>query len=457
VADGVLAEIVGRKRRDVAARLSGTTLDPRPTRRSLRRALVQPGARFIMEVKKRSPSGHRSAIGVATAVSAYAPIADAISVLTDGPYFGGALEDLRIARAGFDGPILAKDFVIDPRQVSEARSYGADAVLAIMAALDDAEANAVMAEARRLSMDVIVEVHDERELRRALALGADIIGINNRDLRTLRTSLSVSDRLAGLVPDNRIAISESGIGSRADVERLSRKVDAFLVGSSLMAAEDIVHAVRALVFGPVKICGLTSKADVATAAAAGATHAGFIFAETSPRRVDRGAKELAAKAHELGLRAVGVFGGQSEAVVTSMACDLGLDAVQLHGGQDPRALRSNLPACCEIWAVAGVGAKADPPHTHADRTLFDSRSKGQTGGTGRAFDWRLLAGRSDLPNAFIAGGIRAANARSAQRVGAFGIDVGSGVEAAPGKKSHDMLQALFEALRPASRSSVPCC
>ena len=225
VADGILAEIVRRKRSDVEARLAGAKLDPPPTRRSLRAALAQPGARFIMEVKKRSPSGHRSDIDVESAVEAYAPVADAISVLTDGPFFGGSLEDLRMARAGFDGPILAKDFVIDPRQVGEARLHGADAVLAILSAIDDADATDIMIEARRLSMDVIVEVHDELELGRAIALGAEIIGINNRDLRSLSTDLAVSERLARLVPEDRILISESGIGSRRDVERLSERVD----------------------------------------------------------------------------------------------------------------------------------------------------------------------------------------------------------------------------------------
>src|SRR4029079_10303952 len=124
------------------------------------------------------------------------------------------------------GPILAKDFVIDGRQVTEARLHGADAVLAILSVLDDSAAALIMAEARRLSMDVIVEVHDEQELGRALALGAAIIGINNRDLRTLRTDLSVTERLAGLVPDGVAVVSESGIGSRRDVERLSGRVDA---------------------------------------------------------------------------------------------------------------------------------------------------------------------------------------------------------------------------------------
>jgi len=456
VVESVLAEIVNRKRSDVAARLAETSLDPPPTGRRLSEALTRPGARFIMEVKKRSPSGHRSAVGVAAAVEAYAPVADAISVLTDGPFFGGSLEDLRTVRAGFDGPILAKDFVIDPRQVCEARMHGADAVLVIMAALDDDLAASVMAEGRRLSMDVIVEVHDELELSRALALGAKIIGVNNRDLNTLQTDLSVSDRLAALVPADRIVISESGIASRRDVERLALKVDAFLVGSSLMAADDIAQAARALVFGRVKICGLTSRSDVAASAAGGATYAGFIFAEDSSRRVDGSAAALCSEARLHGLRTVGVFGRQCIDEIVRLANDLELQAIQLHAGQDVEALRTKLSKQCEIWTVSGVSDQAEHPRLGADRTVFDTCSNGRTGGTGQAFDWCLLASHPDLPDALIAGGIGPANAGSAQRVGAFGIDVGSGVEAAPGRKDKAKLRALFEALRPPSKEFAPC-
>jgi len=456
MAEGVLAEIVRRKHGDVQARLAGATLDPPPTPRSLRSAIARPGARFIMEAKKRSPSGHRSDFDVARAVEAYAPVADAISVLTDTPYFGGSLHDLEVARSRFDGPILAKDFVIDGRQVTEARLHGADAVLAILSVLDDSAAALIMAEARRLSMDVIVEVHDEQELGRALALGAAIIGINNRDLRTLRTDLSVTERLAGMVPDDVALVSESGIGSRRGVERLSHRVDAFLVGSSLMASPDIAQSARALAFGQVKICGLTEQSDVAATAAAGATHAGFVFAEGSPRKVGSDAGDLAAEARQSGLKAVGVFAGQAQSDIIRLSSELELDAVQLHDQHDLQAMRTALPSHCEIWSVAGVEAAIEPAAQGADRTLFDTKSRGRTGGTGTSFDWRLVANHPELPHAFLAGGIGPANARAAQQVGAFGIDLCSSVEATPGRKDHRQVRALFDALRLPSRGDLSC-
>jgi indole-3-glycerol phosphate synthase/phosphoribosylanthranilate isomerase len=407
-----------------------------------------------MEVKRASPSGHRSAVTVDRAVRAYAPVADAISVLTDGPGFGGSLDDLRKARRLFDGPILAKDFIVDIAQVREARAAGADAVLAMMSVLDDMTAAAVLSEARRHEMDAIVEVHDEAELGRALALGATIVGINNRDLKTLDTDLSVTERLAPLVPSDVLVISESGIGPRADVERLAPIADAFLVGSSLMAAPDIAEAARALVHGRVKLCGLTRAADVDLAARSGATHAGFIQVEGSPRFVSfREASRLSRHAQGLGIKSVGVFRNCPPETVRGTALMIGLDAVQLHGSESDAeiaAIRAGLPEAIELWAACGVGTAAAPRRGGADRTLFDNRD----GGTGNPFDWALVADREDLPSAFLAGGIGAANAESACKVGAYGLDVGSAVEAAPGIKDPAKVAALFAALRPAARSDA---
>jgi indole-3-glycerol phosphate synthase/phosphoribosylanthranilate isomerase len=451
----VLSAIVERKRREVADRLRAWPVPATPTRRSLRAALSRPGARFIMEVKRKSPSGHQSRISVAEAVAAYAPVADAISVLTDGPGFGGSLDDLRMVRQLFDGPILAKDFIVDPAQVSEARAAGADAVLAMMSVLDDMTAAAVIAEARRYNMDVIVEAHDEDELARAIGVGASIIGINNRNLRTLTTDLSVTERLAPLAPRGIILIAESGISSRADVERLAPRVDAFLVGSSLMASSDIIGAARSLVHGSVKLCGLTRAEDVEISAQAGATHAGFIFVPDTPRAIDlTRSRELAEIARESGLKIVGVFRDAETGEMVRAADELQLDAVQLHGIENAAAVRRALPETAEIWALCGVGNSAASARAGADRSLFDTISYGSSGGTGRAFDWSKLDGRDDLPSAFLGGGIGPQNAKAASKVGAYGLDVGSSVEAAPGIKDAAKIEALFVVLRPPARGDA---
>jgi indole-3-glycerol phosphate synthase/phosphoribosylanthranilate isomerase len=460
---GVLGEIVARKRVDVAARLSGVTIDElrsraAPTRRSLRAALARPGARFIMEVKRVSPSegALRAQADPAAIARAYRGAADAISVLVDAPYFGGSYADLEAVRAEFEGPILAKDFVIDPRQVPEARMHGADAVLVMLSVLDDAAAAAAIAEARRLNMDVLVEAHDEAEVRRAIALGAPLIGINNRDLKTLKVDLAVTERLAHLVPSDRLVVAESGIGTRADVERLAPYADAFLVGSSLMRSERPAEAARALAFGRVKVCGLTDVHDAALAADCGAAFLGLIMVPNTPRALTLPqAEQVASGVGDTPL--VGVFRNEAVADVAEATHRLGLHAVQLHGREDPdyiADLRRTLPSSTEIWAAAAVAAAVPAARAGADRTLFDTAVSGQSGGTGRSFDWSCLHGRPDLPTGILAGGLNPTNGRAATQVGAYALDVSSGVEMAHGRKDSGKLSAFFQALRPSDRHTL---
>ena len=465
--DGVLGEIVARKRMDVAARLDGVTIEAlraraAPTRLSLKAALGRPGARFIMEVKRASPSEGtlRAAADPAAIARAYRGAADAISVLVDGPYFGGSYEDLAAVRAEFAGPILAKDFVIDPRQVPEARIHGADAVLVMLSVLDDDEAAGVMAEARRLGMDVLVEAHDEAEVRRALALGAEIVGINNRDLKTLNVDLGTTERLAPLVPKNRLLVAESGIRDRADVERLSAHADAFLIGSSLMRADDPAQAARDIAFGRVKVCGLTDAHDLGLAAELGASYAGLVLVPNTPRAVNTSQADAIARANARGIPLVGVFRNEKVEQVAQLAHRIGFSVVQLHGQEEAgyiKALRAMLPEACEIWAASAVGGEVPAPRAGVDRTLFDTSVGGRSGGTGMAFDWTRVKGRDELGGGILAGGLKPGNARAAAAVGAFALDVSSGVEIAPGRKDEAKLHAFFEALRVPVRGERASC
>jgi indole-3-glycerol phosphate synthase/phosphoribosylanthranilate isomerase len=296
-------------------------------------------------VKRGSPSSGaiRPGADAASLARAYRGAADAISVLTDAPYFGGSLEDLRAVRREFLGPILAKDFIVDPRQVAEARLHGADAVLVILAVLADEEAAAVMAAARRLGMDVLVETHTADEVNRAVRLGADIIGINNRDLDTLQVDLATTERLAALVPAGTLVVAESGISSRADVERLAPFADAFLVGSSLMRAEDPGEAARALAYGRVKVCGITDGHDAAMAADHGAAYVGVVMVPNTPRAVTCAGAEAIAEASPVPL--IGVFRNEKPMQVAYSAKALALRAVQLHGEEDALYIR-RFAGCC---------------------------------------------------------------------------------------------------------------
>jgi indole-3-glycerol phosphate synthase/phosphoribosylanthranilate isomerase len=452
----MLAEIVARKRADVAARLGAADLaGARPTTRSLRASLARPGARFILEVKRASPSAGtlRPHADPAAIARGYTGPADAISVLTDMPFFGGSLADLARVRAAYDGPILAKDFIVDPRQVAEARLHGADAVLVMLSVLDDAGAKAVLREAARLGMEALVEAHDEPQLRRAVALGVPIVGINNRDLNTLEVDLATTERLAPLVPADRLIVAESGIAGRADVARLAPFVDAFLVGSALMRAEDPGEAARALVFGRVKVCGLTNAADLDMAATAGATHAGLVMVPGTPRAVTPAGVETILAGARTTPRLVGIFRNEPHSNVTAAVRRLGLHAVQLHGDEEVGACRAALLGQAEIWAAAQVGAGLAGPRAGADRVLFDSGP----GGTGRCFDWAKVAGRPELRRGLLAGGLGPHNAGAAAALGAWALDVGSGVEAVPRWKDSNRLAAFFAALRaPARGEPRPC-
>ena len=457
---GILGRIAATKRAELAARFAGVSLDALrtravPTSRSLAAVLARDGARFILEIKKASPSAGaiRPAADPAAIARGYDGVADALSVLCDGAFFGGSLDDLAAARAEFDGPILAKDFFLDPRQVVEARIAGADAVLVMLSLLDDVPARALIAEARRLGMAALVEVHDEAEMRRALALGAPLIGINNRDLRDLSVDLAVTERLAPLAPDC-ILVSESGIEERADVERLSGRVDAFLIGSSLMRVPDPAQAARALIFGRTKLCGLNRGADLG--AARPAAFAGFVLVTGSPRQVTADeAAPLAGLARDSGMLPVGVFRDPPPSRLAGVAARLHLHAVQLHGSEDAdyvAALRRALPSGCEIWRAVSVGREPLVSHG-ADRLLFDN----EDGGSGRCLDWARVARHPDLPRALLAGGIGPHNAAAAATVGAYAIDVGSALDERPGQKSATKIEALFDSLRPSCRERLRAC
>jgi indole-3-glycerol phosphate synthase len=257
-----LRRILDDKRAEVQARMQETPLAemerrardagrPRRFTEALCNAVAEMRVGLIAEVKRASPSGGliREPFDPAGIARAYeAAGATCLSVLTDEPYFQGTAEHLRLAREATELPVLRKDFMIDPWQVFEARAMGADAILIIMAALSDAEAEVLEDVARGLDMGVLVEVHDEAELQRALGLETRLMGINNRDLRSLRTDISVTERLAPLVPADRIPVAESGIRTPEDVRRMAAAgARCLLVGEHLLRQPDPGEAARQLV------------------------------------------------------------------------------------------------------------------------------------------------------------------------------------------------------------------
>jgi indole-3-glycerol phosphate synthase len=243
-------EELERRKRDVPLQSIVAAEPVRAGDRRFRDALSGPGIDVIAEFKRRSPSAGalHERPDLHEIVRAYERGgAAALSILTEGPNFDGSLEDLTAARATCALPILRKDFIVDGYQLHEARGAGADAVLLIVAALQDAELRSLHDDARALGLDVVVEVHDREELRRALSVGAEIVGINNRDLRDFSVDVERTARLMGEMPDGVIVVSESGIATAEQLEKLRLEgVAAVLVGEKLMRAPDPAAALRAL-------------------------------------------------------------------------------------------------------------------------------------------------------------------------------------------------------------------
>lgn len=447
----VLAKIVADKAIWVEARkqqqpLASFQNDVQPSQRSFYDALRGTRTAFILECKKASPSKGviRDDFDPARIANVYKHYASAISVLTDEKYFQGSFDFLPIVSGIAPQPILCKDFIIDAYQIYLARFYQADACLLMLSVLDDEQYRQLAAVAHSLNMGVLTEVSNEEELERAIALKAKVVGINNRDLRDLSIDLNRTRQLAPRLGHDVTVISESGINTNAQVRDLSHYANGFLIGSAMMAYDDLNAAVRRVLLGENKVCGLTRPQDAQAAYEAGVIYGGLIFVPTSPRAVnDAQARDVMNGAP---LAYVGVFRNTPTAEVVERATTLQLKAVQLHGSEDQAyidALRAELPASVQIWKALSV-ADTLPPRdlNHVDKYVFDN---GQ-GGSGQRFDWALLQGQ-DLSNVILAGGLSADNCVEAAKSGCVGLDFNSGVESQPGIKDASKLASAFQTLR----------
>ena len=410
---------------------------------------------YILECKKASPSKGliRAEFNLEDIANVYKHYASAVSVLTDEKYFQGNFEFLPLVRGIVSQPVLCKDFMISEYQVYLARYYQADAILLMLSVVND-ETYRVLADlAHSLGMGVLTETSNEEEFERALALGAKIIGVNNRNLHDLSVDLNrvveLTEKYADRIPTDVRIISESGIYNHSQIRQLQKVAHGFLIGSSLMGNQDLNNAVRSVIFGENKVCGLTRAQDVKIVYENGALYGGLIFAEHSKRCVSlRQAQELVTA---VPLRFVGVFQNQEIDFIVKIANQLQLYAVQLHGVETEAfitALRHQLPESTQIWKAISVNTEAQSAvdftgDLNVDRYIFDSQTENQQGGTGKTFDWSLIP--EYLKHKIIlAGGISPNNVEQAIQQNCLGLDLNSGVESSAGVKDQEKVRLVFE-------------
>jgi tryptophan synthase beta chain len=491
---GIVAQIAAQRLLDVRAELGSLTyralaadaaaVSARPggAPRAVAERLAAPGVHLIAEVKRRSPSAGAIAAEVdpAALARAYeAGGASAISVLCEPHWFGGSVSDLRLVRAAVTLPILAKEFVVDERQLPVLRAAGADMVLLLASILTPRKLARFVRLAQKLGLEPLVEAHDERELRAALATEARLIGLNNRNLRSLVVDPGNCVRLRALVPDDRLVVGESGVREpRTLVGWRAVGIDAALVGETLMRSADPAAAARAFVTaGSVphdvaaearqpltKICGVTDSAGALAAVRAGADAVGLNLVPGTPRCLSLPeAAQLATvirDASPVGRRPliVAVFAdaGSEYAASAIAACDP--DAIQLSGDEPIASVYSagrpvwkvlHLPAeGSQSGAATSAGAAAEPADAGsvaataieagraflaagAERLLLDTAGGPFAGGTGRTVDRRVAAMVARELPVILAGGLDSSNVGQAVLdVPAAGVDVASGVELA---------------------------
>jgi indole-3-glycerol phosphate synthase/phosphoribosylanthranilate isomerase len=417
---------------------------------------------FLSEIKHRSPSAGLILPDASSRIESIARAyrrggASALSVVVEQDFFGGDPSWLPRAKAASGLPVLMKDFIVDEIQLDFAAALGADAVLLIVAALDDAALARLHAAARARSLAVLVEAHDEDEIQRGLAVGAEIVGVNARDLRTFAVDLQGMARLGALLPASVIRVAESGIRTRADVEALSAAgYGALLTGETLLRAPDPARALRELRGEnptEVKICGITREEDIDTCLEQGVDWIGLVFAAGSPRCLtpEKG-KFLRMKAKgEAGAvkGVVAVFAEEaSEEEIERVARVVRPDAIQMPN--PPLPLQKKFSSAFSFWHTVRVGSD-DPSSaksTEGDALHFDTSVRGMSGGTGKTFDWSLLSSVDRSRPVILAGGLKPENVADAvRRVRPDVVDVASGVEFAPGIKDPAKIAAFVREVR----------
>ncbi|MFH1256555.1 MAG: hypothetical protein V1494_04650 [Candidatus Diapherotrites archaeon] len=410
------------------------------------------GLRLIAEIKKASPSAGelRKEINLKETLAVYGKYADAVSVVTEPKFFNGSLSLLREVKQNTKLPVLAKDFVIDARQIIGLRENGADAVLLISNLVPLEKLNSLISFTESLGMDAVVECECPNSLRKVLKSRAKIVGINNRDLHSLKVNPKNFDKMEKLIPKrkkNSLAlVAESGFSERQQIEAIEGKADAVLVGSALMKARNLESKLKELKGIPlVKICGITNAVDAKMCEESGADFIGFNFFKESPRYVvPEKAKKIIS-----GLKGkavpVGVFVNHSKEEVGKIARESGVQMLQFSGDESTAFVNSFPNGFKAIRAENAADLSAANAFKN-ELVLIDAKKEGFYGGTGKKVNAKILMELKKMhgKKVFLAGGITPENVKGILRTfKPYCIDVASGAEEKPGEKSERKLNRLL--------------
>jgi indole-3-glycerol phosphate synthase/phosphoribosylanthranilate isomerase len=435
-------------------------------RRPFLQRLATPGTggiNVIAEIKRASPSKGPIRLDLdpmALARAYEAGGAACLSVLTDGAFFKGSLEDLRLARQATTLPVLCKEFIVSTYQIYQAAASGADAVL-LIARILSADQLAEFGElCRKLGLDALVEVHSETDLELAKRCGARLIGINNRNLGTFETDIGHAMRLKSLAGSDQVVVAASGIAGPQDIRaNLACGIRNFLIGESLVRAQDPEAFLRSLIqieqIPQIKICGLTRLDEAVACARLGASAIGLVFYPKSPRCVAPATARQIALALPPTVRSVGVFVDEPFDAILDRVKACRLSAVQLHGAESPSLVeRLRQEGMTVIKALFAKKAPfiADASQYPASAFLVECGQGPLPGGNALAWDWQAAQAVGRPVPLVLAGGLDAANVAAA--IGSClpdAVDVSSGVESTPGRKDLHKAAAFIQAVCAASQ------
>lgn len=443
----VLATIINKKVYDVES-LNNDSLKRTLPHASLKDALCKSGRSFILECKQSSPTlgDFCSDFNLDKLLSAYNRHGSAISVLCEEHFFKGSFTYLNYVKAHTHMPVICKDFIICKEQITKAYNSGADAILLMLSVVDKHLFKELYDYAISLSLDVLCEVENEEEALYAKELHLPIVGINNRNLKTLKINLNKAKTLAKLFDKDTIIVSESGIKTHQDIVSLS-PISNFLIGSSLTIEKDVEFKAITLLYGLNKICGLKTPEAIEACIANHAAIGGLIFAPKSPRFINMHDAEKLIAPYKGKIKFAGVFVNEDIDSIVAIAQTLNLDYLQLHGSEsieNIKLIKERLPQIKIIKAFSIENQesfeKIKPYQEICDLILLDAKNPG----SGSSFDWNSIPKFIDKNRTLLSGGIGLDNLQEALSLNFAGLDLNSKLESVKGLKDP---QKIAQALR----------